>query len=407
MVGLILKEVPYLVLMMIGAMGQVAARPMMAAAQSMGYAAPTAWLKVILPQIYGQVRLPVYAVLAFSLSVVEVGLVLAPGNPPPLSILAARWFANYDLDLYLPAAAAAVLQLAIVVAAIASWRLAEIAVIAPGHRWIAGGGRHGLPAVLVTAAGWAAAATGLASLASITGLALWSLARDWRFPDSWPSGWTLANWMRIGAIEAPLLTTIVIGFAAAVIAVILALACLENEQRRGLHPGLSVLWLLYLPLLVPQIAFLFGAQVVLVRIGLDATWAAVIWAHLLFVLPYVFLSLADPYRALDPRYARVAAGLGATPWRAFLRVKVPILVKPILIALAVGFAVSVGLYLPTLFAGAGRVATLTTEAVTLASGADRRLIAVTTLLQTGLPLLVYALALALPALLYRHRRGLR
>jgi putative thiamine transport system permease protein len=169
----------------------------------------------------------------------------------------------------------------------------------------------------------------------------------------------------------------------------------------------NVLWLLYLPLLVPQIAFLFGAQVVLVRIGLDATLIAVIWSHLLFVLPYVFLSLADPYRALDPRYARIAAGLGATPWQAFLRIKAPMLLKPILLALAVGFAVSVGLYLPTLFAGAGRVATLTTEAVTLAGGADRRLVAVTTLLQAGLPLLVYGMALALPALVHRHRRGLR
>ena len=39
---------------------------------------------------------------------------------------------------------------------------------------------------------------------------------------------------------------------------------------------------------------------------------------------------------------------------------------------AVGFAVSAGLYLPTLFAGGGRFVTLTTEAVTLASGGDRR-----------------------------------
>ena len=37
---------------------------------------------------------------------------------------------------------------------------------------------------------------------------------------------------------------------------------------------------------------------------------------------------------------------------------------------------SVGQYLPTLFAGNGRVATLTTEAVTLAAGADRRVIGV-------------------------------
>ena len=191
------------------------------------------------------------------------------------------------------------------------------------------------------------------------------------------------------------------------IATLLALACLENEQRRRVRPGTGALWLLYLPLLVPPIAFLFGVQVVLVRTGLDATLFAVAWTHLLFVLPYVFLSLADPYRALDPRYARIAAGLGAAPWRAFVRVKLPILVRPVLVAFAVGFAVSVGQYLPTVFAGAGRVATLTTEAVTLASGADRRVLGVVAVLQTGLPLLVYGLALGATGLVAHNRRGLR
>ena len=62
--------------------------------------------------------------------------------------------------------------------------------------------------------------------------------------------------------------------------------------------------------------------------------------------------------------------------------------------------------LPTLFAGAGRVATLTTEVVTLASGADRRIVAATALLQAGFPLVFYALAVGLPSWRARRRRGL-
>ena len=407
MAGLVLKEAPYLVLMMLGATGQIGARPLMAAAGAMGYAGPTAWAKVVLPQIYRQVRLPIYAVLAFSLSVVEVGLVLAPGHPPPLSVLLARWFAGSDLDLYFPAAAGAVLQLLVVVAGIAVWRLAELAIVAAGRDWLADGGRRGATGLLLSAAGWTAIASGVASLASACVLVLWSFAGTWRFPDDLPSEWTLSNWGRLASLDGPTLATIVIGLGSSLVAVALALACLENETRRGLRPGANALWLLYLPLLVPPIAFLFGVQVLLVRMGLDATLLAVAWAHLLFVLPYVFLSLADPYRALDPRYAQIAAGLGVRPWQVFVRVKLPILLRPLLVAFAVGFAVSVGQYLPTVFAGAGRVSTLTTEAVTLSSGADRRVVGVATVVQTALPLLVYGLALAVPALLYRGRRGLR
>jgi putative thiamine transport system permease protein len=56
----------------------------------------------------------------------------------------------------------------------------------------------------------------------------------------------------------------------------------------------------------------------------------------------------------------------------------------------VGFAVSVAQYLPTLFVGAGRFNTVTTEAVTLASGAQRSLTAAYAWLQWLLPALVFA-----------------
>ena len=58
------------------------------------------------------------------------------------------------------------------------------------------------------------------------------------------------------------------------------------------------------------------------------------------------------------------------------------------------------LYLPTVLLGAGRVSTLTTEAVTLASGQDRRLLAVFAVLQAVVPFLAFGLARLLPAALH-------
>ncbi|HET9764158.1 MAG TPA: ABC transporter permease subunit, partial [Casimicrobiaceae bacterium] len=176
--------------------------------------------------------------------------------------------------------------------------------------------------------------------------------------------------------------------------------CLESESRRRSDPSRLLQRLIYLPLLVPQIAFLFGIDVLFVQMRIDGSRIAVVGVHVLFVLPYLYLALADPWRAFDPRYARSAAALGASPARIFARVKIPLLLRPILIACSIGFAVSVGQYLPTLFAGAGRVATLTTDAVTLASGADRRIVAVYAVLQALLPLAAYLAAAGLPA--WRH-----
>ena len=405
--GLVIKEVPYVILMITAASIQVPHAALRRTGASLGYRPATTWFKLVFPLVYAQLRLPVYAVLAFSMSTVEVGLILGPGNPPPLALLAARWFADYDLQRYFPAAAAATLQGLLVLAALLAWRAGEFCVAHVGQAWCERGVRAGaVESVARTAAGLAAFGLVL-GLVALIGTAFWSFAQSWRFPSGVPEQWTTQTWTRqLPRMAETVITTIGIALASALVAVLLAVACLEAETRRGHAPTRRALWLVYAPLLVPQIAFLYGFQVVLVKLGLDGHWLAVAWAHLVFVLPYAFLSLADPWRALDPRYARTAAALGFTPWRVLCRVRLPMLLEPLLLAFAIGCAVSVGQYLPTLFAGAGRVATLTTEAVTLSSGADPRIMGVYALLQAAISLFVYGAALALPAVLYRRRKGM-
>ncbi|WP_343054998.1 ABC transporter permease [Azospirillum oleiclasticum] len=406
--ALVCKEVPFLVLAIAAALGQTGADGLLRAARSLGYGPVAAWVKVVLPLVYRQVRLPVLAVLAYSLSAVEPALVLAPTLPPPLTPLVLRWFADPDLALRFQAAAGAVLQSGLVGGAILLWLGGERAVALIGRRWACAGGRGGSGWGLraVTAAGMALAV--LAVAGSIAVLALWALARGWRFADPLPAGWTLdtlaAAWP---GLAGPALNTLLIGAAAVGVGLVLVAGCLENGRRLPAALAGRALWLVYLPLLVPSVGFLFGIQVVLVAAGLDGRWPALVWAHLLYVLPYMFLALADPWRALDERYERSARALGAGPWRSFLRVRVPLLLRPLATAAAIGFSVSVAQYLPTLFAGSGRVATLTTEAVVLASGADRRVTAVYAFAQALLPLLAFAAAVGVPAWMHRRRRGMR
>ena len=404
--GMVVKEVPYLVLMTTAALAQVRFGEHLALARTLGYRPAEAWLRIVLPQAWPQLRLPFLAVLAYSLSVVDVALILGPGNPPTLAVLAVRWFTDADVRLWFPASAAATLQLLLVAASIGAWLLVERVIAFAGRRAVARGRR----ATVLTAAS-AGAAAGVAFLgalagAALAGMALWSVAVQWRFPAAWPASFAWEGWaLRLGDLATPAANTLVVGAIATFAALALAIACLEVEPRRrraGPPPALS---LLYLPLLVPQVAFLFGAQVLLVSSRFDGTVVAVVWAHLVYVLPYLFLSLADPWRALDPRFARAAASLGASPARVLFAVKLPILVRPVAIACAVAFAVSVGLYLPTLFAGNGRVPTLTTEAVTLAAGADRRVIGAWAVVQALVPMLAYLAAVLLPGRFHGARRA--
>jgi putative thiamine transport system permease protein len=400
--GLVLKETPFLVIVALGALNQIPAAAQMRVARSLGYRPAAAWLKIVAPQVYAQIRLPVYAALAYALSVVDMALVLAPSHPAPLSVVGLRLLMAPDLNLVFPGAAAATLQLLIVAAAIGVWRLGEIGVARFGLARAAKGERGA--ATQIAAATFCGAALAALALAfgAILALALWSFAWRWPFPDALPESWTLEVWRRNGAeLMRPLGDTLALAAVSSALALALALAWLESDDRAGRAPRTSAI---YIPLLLPQLAFLFGAQTFFARMQIDGTFAAVAWAHALFVFPYVMLALSDPWRALDPRYARAAAALGATPGRTFLFVKLPILFRPIAIAFAIGVSVSVAQYLATLFAGGGRVPTLTTEALALASGGDRRVAAIAGFLQALLPMAVYLAALMAPRLVYANRR---
>jgi putative thiamine transport system permease protein len=408
MAGLVLKETPFLLLAIAAGVGQLPAEAMLATSRLLGYRPATAWLKTILPPLYRQLRLPIYAVLAFSLSVVDMAIILGPSTPPTLAVQLLRWFDAADLVSIFPAAAGAALQILLVGAAILLWHLGERAVGGLAANWLVAGGRGHLGA---SARGLgSAAALGIIglSLIAILCLVIWSLSQSWRFPALLPQVWTFDNWMRPGLdILRPFLTSLWLALAATAIALLLSLGCLENERRHGLHPTARALWLIYLPLLVPQISFLFGTQTLFAWLGIDASAIALVWSHLLFVLPYVFLMLADPWRALDERYIRTGLCLGAGRGRLFIAVMLPMLLRPILVASAVGFSVSIALYLPTLFAGSGRFDSLTMEAVAASAGGDRRIAGVFGFLQAALPLLAFAAALILPAIAFRHRRGMR
>jgi putative thiamine transport system permease protein len=406
--GLMVKEVPFLLLVILSALSQIPVRQHLAAGRSLGYGRGIVWIKVIMPQVWPLIRLPVMVVLAYSLSVVDMALILGPSNPPTLAVLLLRLFTSPDIGLMLPASAGALVQALLVATAFALLWLLERAGRALGRWWIRRGGR-GLSAEpglwLATALSAALfAAGGLAMLS----LLIWSLAWRWPWPGLLPESWSLRAWSTPGnGWAAALGNTLLLAAATTALSLALAIAWLEGEDRaRRARAGWAEA-LIYLPLLVPQIGFLFGLNVLFLRLGLSGGYLAVIWAQAIFVFPYVMIALSDPWRALDPRLVRAAGSLGAGPWRRLFTVKLPVLLTPILTAAAIGVAVSVAQYLPTLFMGAGRIATLTTDAVTLSSSSDRRVTGVYATLQAGLPFAAYGAALLIPALLHRNRRGLQ
>ncbi|MDZ7904538.1 MAG: ABC transporter permease subunit [Cypionkella sp.] len=403
--GLIIKEMPFMVLVIMTALTQIPLAQHMAAGQALGYGRAEVWVRVIVPQIWPLIRLPIYIVLAFGLSVIDMAVILGPTHPPTLSVLLTRLFTSPDLAQLLPASAGAVLLLAMVVASFAALYMGEKLLARLGREWAARGRRNSGLNVAVRALAGAAGLVLILGAMGAVALALWSMAWRWAWPQLLPSGLSLQTWANADWIT-PAMTTITIALASTAMALAFAIAWLEGEDRAERQGGMTQM-MIYLPLLIPQISFLFGMNILAVQMGIGGGVGAVIWAHVLFVFPYVMMALTGPWRALDGRYAQTAAALGMGPWCRLALVKLPIMAAPILAAVAIGLAVSVAQYLPTLFLGAGRIATLTTEAVTLSSSSDRRVLGVVASMQAVLPLVGYLLAFLIPAWLHKNRRDLQ
>lgn len=406
--GLIAKEMPFLLLMALAALPALDGRRRRMVMASLGYGRGTGFFIAVAPQLYKMIRLPVFAVIAYASSVADVAIILGPTTPAPLSVRILEWASDPDLTTRFMAAAGALIQVGVTLFLLAVWVAGEKLTQKIWLRVTSTGLRSGGGAVPRAVGLFIALTPMLAIALGIVLLLIWSVAGMWRFPDLWPTSLTLRAWNQLGedALELAV-TSLVVAVVPTIVAAVLIIGCLEVEHATGRTGGKRSLLILYVPLLVPQVTFLFGLQFLSIVFRADGMMITVMAAHLVFILPYMFLSLADPYRRFDSRILQVAAGLGMCFWTRLFKIRLPMMVGPVLTAIAIGIAVSIGQYLPTLLIGAGRVPTLTTEAVALSAGGDRRALAVAASLQALLPFAAFGLALAVPTFLARKRRGMQ
>lgn len=390
-VALILKEIPFLLFMSIPLLKQLNINTTLTTAKSLGYNNAQAWQKIILPQWLPKIRFSLFAVMAYSISVVDVALIIGPTQPPTLSVLVWQWLNDADLATLPKASAGALLLLLMCLAILLSIRFTEWLITIKWRTWLSNG-RFSLPIggkSVITI-------TYLTALATLPILLLWSFAQRWRFPDIVPSRWSLRFWQQEWDYLLGIITnSIVIALISATIALFFAIIVHEHSIKATANKRFLKVprLLIAIPMLAPQLSLLFGIQVATLYIANQYYYLWVTWAHIFFVFPYIFLALDGPWRSYDQRLDRVALSLGMSPFKVWWKIKRPLLLPAIWIAWAVGISVSLAQYLPTLMLGAGRISTLTTEAVALSSGQDRRISAIYALLQSLTPFLFYIIAI--------------
>ncbi|MFE1588615.1 ABC transporter permease [Streptomyces sp. NPDC058737] len=109
--------------------------------------------------------------------------------------------------------------------------------------------------------------------------------------------------------------------------------------------------LLMLPLGVSAVTVGFGFLIALDEPPLDlrASWILVPLAQALVGVPFVVRTMLPVLRAVDGRLREAAAVLGASPWRVWREVDLPMVRRALLVAAGFAFAVSLGEFGATVF----------------------------------------------------------
>ncbi|CAL9444385.1 hypothetical protein SUDANB150_02286 [Streptomyces sp. enrichment culture] len=140
--------------------------------------------------------------------------------------------------------------------------------------------------------------------------------------------------------------------AATAIAVViggLAAAALTRRDAGRFVRGFDAL--LMLPLGVSAVTVGFGFLIALDEPPLDlrSSWILVPLAQALVGVPFVVRTMLPVLRAVDGRLREAAAVLGASPWRVWREVDLPMVRRALLVAAGFAFAVSLGEFGATVF----------------------------------------------------------
>lgn len=320
--ALALKEVPFLLLMSIPVLQQLQIRPLLKIGASLGYSTPQTWYQLIFPQWLPRMRFALFAVISYGISVVDLSLILGPNTPPTFAVLVWQWFNDPDLQRIPRAAAGALLLLGLASLMLLWVIFIERGIIGYYRQWMCSGRRR----LLMPGKILFAFVSGI-SLVIFPIMLLWSVAQRWRFPDLWPSEVSLRFWINewpnmLPALYQSLQLAIISGSLAVLFAII------SHEYRLKSAKYISSYWLL-MPMLLPAISILFGMQIMTLLLQGSYYTLWVMWGHVFFAFPLVYLALDGPWQSYPRTYQQIASSLGKSDWQIFWSIKARLLAPEI------------------------------------------------------------------------------
>ena len=391
--GLVLKEIPFFILVSISAIEQFGARKFFNLGKSLQHTTFSVWCVLLFPLIYHRIRLIVFIVIAFAASVVDMSLLLAPSTPSTLAIQILQNYQSSEPESLFIASNLALIQLLVILKLFLIWFLLEKLL---SNKY--------LFTFLVNAVSYKSnlikyftftliLILSILSFLTIISSFLWGLGGNWYFPNLLPKNISFeVLTIFLNENKSLILISVFVPLIVSILSCLIVTLWVElteslNKRNQFLEG------LIFLPLLIPQISFLIGMQSFLIPLNFNNFLLPLIIVELFYVIPYSFIILAPSFRAISKDILKVASSLGKNRFERLILVKIPMIMPTFLLSIAIGMLVSFALYTPVYFIGAGRVTTLTVETLNLSLSGAKRDLGVATIFQIIIPIIILLLVI--------------
>jgi putative spermidine/putrescine transport system permease protein len=207
-------------------------------------------------------------------------------------------------------------------------------------------------------------------------LVLWSLSKQWFYPNVLPNTWGVRAWNYVfGTAGSQIITALGQSvFLATVTSLISLIISVPTGRILGLYHfrGKNLLLIvLTLPLIVPALSVAMGLHLWFLRLGLADSFVGVVLVHLTICAPYAVFVMWGVFSNYNPDFEDQARSLGASWWKVVFRVILPFTFPGIVVAGLFSFLLSWSQYLNTLIIGGGKLTTLPILLFALMGSGDR------------------------------------
>jgi len=170
--------------------------------------------------------------------------------------------------------------------------------------------------------------------------------------EGWSLRWYAQAWQNEVVMDATLRSLTIASVAALVSTAVATMAALGTTRRRAFKGQTFIYVMINQPLMVPEIVTAVALLILFAWVKVLTGYQGLgylILAHSAFCIPFAYLPIRARLEGMDLTLETAAADLYASPWMAFRRVTLPLLLPGMLAGMMLAFVTSLDDVVITLF----------------------------------------------------------